>query len=175
MRTEVVREAHEAIGHGGASALVVDDLTELDLDRISWSGNPMHIVHVGRALDRVASGEVEYLAVRAPSGAPIAKGGIDYSERAGGGTLFQLATHPELQGLGIGSRLVEVAEERIRRRGLRCAYLGVEDYNVSARRLYERLGYAEVGREAASWEQEDEHGNVSLYETEIAILRRDLD
>ena len=72
-----------------------------------------------RPLDRVESGEVEYLVVRAPSGDPIAKGGIDYAIRPGTGTLTQLATADELQGQGIGAHLIAVAEGRMRERGVR--------------------------------------------------------
>jgi ribosomal protein S18 acetylase RimI-like enzyme len=50
----------------------------------------------------------------------------------------------------------------------------VEDDNPRARALYERLGYREVGREAASWNVEDADGNCVLYETELAVLRKDL-
>lgn len=171
---EVVREARRAVDARGLEALAVDDLEEGDLDDIPWSGSSTHIDHVRRALQRVPPGEVEYLAVRTPSRAPIAKGGIDYAERADGGTLWQLATHPDLQGLGIGTRLIRAAEDRIRRRGLPYAYLGVEDGNAPARRLYERLGYKEVGREPDSWDQEDEHGDVYRYETEVVILRKEL-
>ena len=64
-----------------------------------------------------------------------------------------------LRGLGVGTLLVNVAEQRIQKRGLRWATLGVEDNNPRARALYERLGYRHIGQEPASLEQEDEEGN----------------
>jgi ribosomal protein S18 acetylase RimI-like enzyme len=153
----------------------VDDLVRDDLPFLGWSGGPAHLATVGRALARVESGEVEYLVVRAPSGYPIAKGAIDYAVRPGTGTLSQLATADELRGLGIGSRLIAVAERRMRERGVHTAELGVEDDNPRARALYERLGYREeVRREAASWYVEDADGNLVLYETELAVLHKDL-
>jgi len=56
-------------------SLQVDDLTEDDLPSLGWSGTPLHLVSVGRALERVRSGEVEYLAVRAPAHTPPPFGG----------------------------------------------------------------------------------------------------
>lgn len=158
----------------GTRSLVVDDLVRNDLSAITWSGSPTHIVSVGKALERVDSREVEYLAVRAPNGEPVAKGGIDYAANEGAGTLWQLATHRELQGMGLGTRLIEEAENRIRRRGLHWAVMSVEDENLRARALYERLGYRAFGRERASWEQEDDQGNIGLYETELTKLRKRL-
>ena len=52
--------------------------------------------------------------------------------------------------------------------------MGVEDTNPRARALYERLGYEAYGRETVSWEHEDEHGNATIYETEVALLRKRL-
>jgi ribosomal protein S18 acetylase RimI-like enzyme len=154
--------------------LRVDELTKDDLPALGWSGTPRHLVHVGRALDRVASGEVEYLAVRAPDGHPIAKVGIDYAANPGAGTLWQMATTDELQGLGIGAYLISIAEKHIRERRLRVAQLDVEVDNPRARALYERLGYREAGRRTASWDVEDADGSVSLYETEVVMLRKAL-
>src|SRR3954468_10359502 len=102
-------EARRLIADAGAQAFVVDDLTRDDLPRLAWSGSPLHLASVARALDRVALGEVEYLAVRAPDGTAVAKGGIDYARHAGAGTLWQLATMEELRSLGLGTRLIAEA------------------------------------------------------------------
>jgi hypothetical protein len=94
--------------------------------------------------------------------------------KAGIGTLSQLATAEDLRGRGIGAYLICVAEGRMRGRGVRAAELGVEDDNPRARALYKRLGYREVGSESASWNVEDADGNLVMYETELAVLRKDL-
>jgi ribosomal protein S18 acetylase RimI-like enzyme len=51
---------------------------------------------------------------------------------------------PDRQGKGIGSQLVEFAEDRIFRDSPN-AFLCVSSFNPGARRLYERLGYEYVG------------------------------
>lgn len=170
----VIAIVRRLVEEKSAASLVVDDLTAADLPAIGWSGSPTHIRSVASALERVKLGEIEYLAVRAPGGEPVAKGGIDYSKEEEAGELYQLATHPKLQSLGLGTRLIEEAESRIRRRGLQWAVMGVEDSNPRARALYERLGYEPYGRERSSWEHENEHGDIVLYETELTKLRKKL-
>ncbi|MEO7503496.1 MAG: GNAT family N-acetyltransferase [Gemmatimonadaceae bacterium] len=51
---------------------------------------------------------------------------------------------PDRQGQGIGSQLVEFAEDRIFQESPN-AFLCVSSFNTGARRLYERLGYRYVG------------------------------
>lgn len=53
---------------------------------------------------------------------------------------------PLLRDRGVGTTLVEAAEELIRARGHERASLSVSSENVAARRLYERLGYVPATR-----------------------------
>jgi ribosomal protein S18 acetylase RimI-like enzyme len=169
-----IDDVRREIDRGGPDVLPVDDLHPSDLARIGWSGSPRHVQSVEEVLKRVEKDEAEYLAVRAPDGTPVALGAINYWEAPAAGTIFQLSTHVEVQGLGLGTRLIEVAEERIRRRGLRAARVGVEDDNPRARHLYERLGYASVGRRHVSWEAQRSDGSLFLYETVITDLEKPL-
>jgi ribosomal protein S18 acetylase RimI-like enzyme len=158
----------------GTAALVVDDLRQDDLALLEWSGSPLHIQSVAAALARVPSGEVEYLVVRAPGGTPIAKGGIEYADPHGPGKLYQLATHPGIQSLGIGSHLIAALEDRIRTRGFDQAWLGVELDNLRARALYERLSYQAFAEETDGWETEDTTGRRFWKETRIVVMRHTL-
>jgi ribosomal protein S18 acetylase RimI-like enzyme len=170
----MLASAVDALRAGGAGSLPVADLTLDDLERIAWSGNPRHLVAVRRELARVASGAVDYLAVRAPGGWPIAKGAIDYEKYEGAGTISQLATHPQLQGLGLGSRLMDAMEARITGRGLTVSAIGVEDAHHRARALYERQGYRAVGHETDSWEVEDAAGAISRHHAEVTVMHKQL-
>jgi ribosomal protein S18 acetylase RimI-like enzyme len=153
-------------------AIVVDDLTAADLTAIAWSGGPLHIKSVGEALERVKTGDVEYLVVRDTDGRPVCKGGIDYAEHPVAGTIWQVATRKDLEGRGLATRLIAEAERRIGARGLEWSMIGVEDDNERAIRLYTHLGYETCGREPASWDQLDDEGNVRLYETTITLMRK---
>ena len=57
-----------------------------------------------------------------------------------------LAVDPEWRGEGIGRFLLGTLLARHRAMGARRAFLEVRPGNVEARRLYERLGFREVGR-----------------------------
>lgn len=152
-------------------SLVVNDLAPEDLVDLGWSGSTSHVEHVGEALKR---NSIDYMAVRASNGQAIAKGAIDYSAHEGAGTLTQLATMPELRGLGIGSRLISQLEERIRQHGLHTVIIGVEIDNPDAKRLYDRLGYIEYDRTQESWEEKNEHGQPHTYVADVILMKKEL-
>ncbi|WP_405901087.1 GNAT family N-acetyltransferase [Streptomyces sp. NBC_00727] len=154
--------------------LSVRDLVPADLAHCGWSGSEQHLVGVAKQLERVRLGEVDYLAVCSAADMPLAKGGVDYRVKEGAGTLWQLAVHPALQSCGVGTLLVEAAEQRIRRRGLRQAELGVEENNPRARALYERLGYVAFDRQPDSWDEKAPDGSLYRYETMCTLMRKDL-
>ncbi len=60
------------------------------------------------------------------------------------GYIQTVCVDPRCRGRGLGSRLVEFAEERILRVSPNI-FLCVSSFNDGARRLYERLGYTVVG------------------------------
>jgi ribosomal protein S18 acetylase RimI-like enzyme len=82
--------------------------------------------------------------------------------------------HEALQSCGIGTILIQAAEQRIRGRSLRRAELGVEESNPRARALYERLGYVAYGREPDGWDEEAPDGSVTRYETMCTLMRKEL-
>jgi ribosomal protein S18 acetylase RimI-like enzyme len=74
---------------------------------------------------------------------PVGKVHLDFEEHADRGevVLMAAAVHREHRSQGIGSRLMQQAEEIVHERGYRAIELGVEDFNPRARAFYERLGY----------------------------------
>jgi ribosomal protein S18 acetylase RimI-like enzyme len=154
--------------------LTVRDLTDADLPSCAWSGGSAHLVAIAEALDRAGRGVVEYLVACPPSGLPVALGGIDYVKIPGAGVLWQLAVHRALQSCGIGTVLIEAAEQRIRARGLHRAELSVEENNPRARALYERLGYVAYGSAPESWDEDAADGSVVRYETVCTLMRKEL-
>ncbi len=59
--------------------------------------------------------------------------------------LLNVAVHPQHRGASIGRRLVEDVLDDGRRAGGRVVYLEVRAGNVTARRLYRRLGFRDLG------------------------------
>ena len=71
-----------------------------------------------------------------------------------------LACYPENRGHGLGSKLLDVADEIAREAGYKKMSVIVADENVGARRLYERKGYAELDKAPCAkdgWETETEN------------------
>lgn len=60
------------------------------------------------------------------------------------GYIQTICIHPDRRGQGLGSRLVDFAEQRILRESPN-VFMCVSSFNQDARRLYERLGYRVVG------------------------------
>jgi ribosomal-protein-alanine N-acetyltransferase len=60
------------------------------------------------------------------------------------GYIQTVLVHPERRGQGLGSRLIEFAEQRILSESPN-VFMCVSSFNRDARRLYERLGYTVVG------------------------------
>ena len=155
----------------GEARVEVRPLTSSHLASIAWSGSPTHIESVGRELERVRTGEVEYLAVFV-DGLPVSKGGVDFAKEADAGTIWQLATHPRLEGLGLATTLIRELELRAARRGRTSLRLGVEPDNERALRLYEHLGYRSIGTSEASWEAERSDGSRFLYTTTLIEMSK---
>ncbi|MFE0806302.1 GNAT family N-acetyltransferase [Streptomyces sp. NPDC058794] len=169
-----VNTEHDSTVGTIVTPVTVRDLLPRDLPACTWSGSATHLRHVAGELVRAAAGEVDYLAVCTPVDLPVAIGGVDYRVAEGAGTLWQLAVLPALQSRGLGTLLVRAAERRIRDRGRRRAELAVEEDNMRARALYERLGYVAYGREPDAWDEEGPGGLVRRHETMCVLMRRDL-
>lgn len=60
------------------------------------------------------------------------------------GYIQTVLVHPDRRGQGLGSRLVQFAEQRILSESPN-VFMCVSSFNQDARRLYERLGYRVVG------------------------------
>ena len=152
--------------------LTVRNLTAEDLPACGWSG--IALANRAESLKRAERGEIDYLAVCPPSGLPVATGGVDYTKTPGTGTLWQLSVDEALRSCGIGTILIQAAEQRISARGLQWAELGVDENDSRPRALYERLGYVAGGREPASWDEEAPDGSITRYETMVTLLRKQL-
>ena len=73
-----------------------------------------------------------------------------------------VALFPEYRGRGIGSRLMALAEQQARQRGLKKLSLIVFEQNSGAKRLYDNLGYREAAREQVVTHPLIHHGGDAL-------------
>ncbi len=80
---------------------------------------------------------------RAPAGFVLARTAADEAE------ILTLAVAPAYRGRGLGRALMRAAAARAAEAGASALFLEVDVENIPARRLYEALGFAEVGRRGA--------------------------
>ena len=147
----------------GWDRLSVRALGRQDLAHLGWAGSQTHVRAVGEGLDRMANGDVIYLCVCGPANLPLAMGGVDFVHRPGAAEIWQLATMPALQSLGLGTMLIRALEDAARANGFGTVVLLVEVENDRALTLYQRLGYAVTGSEPASWDAEEDDGQIVRY------------
>jgi ribosomal protein S18 acetylase RimI-like enzyme len=74
--------------------------------------------------------------------------------------MYGFRVRSEYQNKGIGARLLEAAEKDLRQRGFRYISLNVNRKNSSARRLYERSGYAVIAPDPGKWSYIDHKGQL---------------
>ena len=67
---------------------------------------------------------------------------------------------PRLRNLGIGTRLITVAEDILRSKGFRIAEIGVEKDILTLSRALEKLGYQATGDNIEEWDVTTPDGKV---------------
>ncbi|MFB6723409.1 GNAT family N-acetyltransferase [Kribbella sp. NPDC056345] len=152
--------------------VTVRDLTIEDLPTLGES--PAKLTSMVEELTRAQQGEVDYLAVCAPSGQPLGYGAVDYTKPPGGATIYQLTVLEAFQSCGIGTILIRALEQHIRARDIPFAELGIDDASPRPQALYERLGYTVSGSELGAWDITTTDGTTERYETTITLLRKQL-
>ena len=169
---ESIQSIREAIQREGVDWLTVDSLNLEDIPNIGWSGNKNHLKLVSEQLR--SNKAADTLVIRTPNGVVLSKGYIDHTTSDAASTIGQLATHPELQSLGIGKKLINAAEAIMRNLGKSWSVLGVETKNTKAMRLYLKLGYEPQHLETHYWDITDSDGKLQPYEAEVQIMHKNL-
>jgi [ribosomal protein S18]-alanine N-acetyltransferase len=88
--------------------------------------------------------------------------------------MLALDVGPAFRGQGVGSALIAAVEEEARRRDLKAVNLEVAVENADAIRLYERLGYRQVGEPFVDrWmRRRDDGGQEQVEERSLAMVKR---
>ncbi len=91
-------------------------------------------------------------------------------------TLSDISVHLNYRSRGIGSQLMEHAEQIAARRGCRQVWLSVALDNPRARALYERRGYRQTSLDThvSRWPYLDEHGQERWQEETCVRLEKSL-
>jgi ribosomal protein S18 acetylase RimI-like enzyme len=72
--------------------------------------------------------------------------------------IYGFRIKPAYRGFGLGTRMMQVVEDDLRRRRFRRVCLNVSRENSHAQRLYEKLGYQVVSAEPGVWAFIDDQG-----------------
>jgi len=151
--------------------LTVRDVQESDLPKLAWSGSSLHVEQMAEHV-RAADGSLDYIAAFLATGEAVGKGEIDYVKRPDSAEIGSLAVHGLVQSQGIGSLLIDIAENRARARGCSSTVVGVEEDNPRAQRLYQRLGYHVFGNEPDEWDELASDGTIVTHRAMCTILSK---
>jgi ribosomal-protein-alanine N-acetyltransferase len=82
--------------------------------------------------------------------------------------ILSVAVAPRRRGRGLARKMLDLHLRRLAGRGTRTVFLEVDEANQSARRLYARAGFREVGQRKGYYTQESGVASTAV------VLRRDL-
>ena len=156
--------------------LLLRPCQERDLAGLEWFGTQAGFrASFRETFERSRTGAVAML-VADVRGFPAGRLAVDLQlrRREGVALLWSFAVFGPFQGLGIGTRLVGLAERVAVAAGLGQAELAVAKDNPDARRLYERLGYRVVGAELTQYSYADPDGRDVRVIEDCLVLRRRL-
>lgn len=97
-----------------------------------------------------------------------------YADGYSRGYLYSLRVRPELQGQGLGTRLLSTAEATLRARGYTTAVIAAGKDNPGAYRLYERLGYRSFADDPGVWYFQDALGAQQVIEEPCWVMEKSL-
>ncbi len=90
------------------------------------------------------------------------------------GYVYSLRVMDPFRGHGIGTRLIQHAEQLLQERGYRWVLIAVAKTNHGARALYERLGYVVYAADPGRWSYVDHQGRVQQVEEPSWMLQKRL-
>jgi ribosomal protein S18 acetylase RimI-like enzyme len=145
----------------------IRDATEKDLPAMEWEGEYSHFRLVYRRAMRDANKGRQTLLVADLNSNIVGQIFVLYNTVNADprsipctGYLYSFRVKPEFRNLGIGSALIEKAEENLLERAFRRVLIGVAKVNHDARRLYERHGYQIIADDPGEWSYIDHTNQV---------------
>jgi ribosomal protein S18 acetylase RimI-like enzyme len=90
------------------------------------------------------------------------------------GYLHALRVRPGHRSRGVGSALLEEAENQLRGLGYRQVAIAAAKENARARKLYEKLGYHAIAEDPGEWSYVDDEGRVQSISEPADLLLKGL-
>ena len=149
---------------------------QADLRPLEWFGalTPFRET-IEHAYERAEQGEIIFLVAEA-NNFPIGQVWVNLVKSAdqGIGVIWAFRVLTTMQNLGIGTRLLQHAEQAILAQKLHTAELSVELDNPNAKRLYERLGYVVIKKNVERWDYTTPEGVTHHVEAPESVMRKHL-
>ena len=141
--------------------------TEADLPLLEWYGQFTHFRRLYHKTYQDQCDGIRQMLLADLNGFPIGQIFILLNfaarKRAEGGVrgyLYALRVLDHMRCMGIGTYLIEHAEQRLTQHGYQWSTISVAKTNVKARRLYERLGYCIFRDDPGRWHYVNHVGKV---------------
>ncbi len=145
-----------------------------DLPKLEWFGmmTPFRQI-IQQDFARFQSGEMVFLVAEANC-FPIGQVTVDLVrlKQQNIGYVMSLRVLPDWHRQGIGTRLMLAVEQSVSSHGLSIVRLNVEQDNVSAKQLYERLGYSVIGEECEPWQYTTPDGRIQTIEESEWVMQK---
>jgi ribosomal protein S18 acetylase RimI-like enzyme len=166
--------SEEPLEHVDGRILRIRPARQADLDHLLWSGEHLR-ANRQQILDRQARGEAVVL-LPTLDDEPIGHMAVDVVRLRdqGGVYLYWLHIRDEFQRNGIGTAVINRAEQVAQEHGRTFSEIAVEKTNTGARRLYERLGYRLVGERLDTWIADQADGEHVEVVDDCWVLRKTL-
>lgn len=155
--------------------------TKQDLPLLEWNGQYTHFRRIFRRAYREQCRGKRLMLVADKGGFPIARLFILYEGKnrslANGysrGYIYSFHVMEAFQSHGIGSRMMQVAEDILRQRRFHIVTLAVAKVNERALRLYERRGYQIMDDDEGKWRYQDHKGRVQYVHEPCWLLEKQL-
>jgi ribosomal protein S18 acetylase RimI-like enzyme len=131
-----------------------------DLPKLEWYGQYRHYRNLFRRTysEQLAGRRLMLLADL--NGFPIGHIFVHLKFRQNHAYFYSFRVMDVFQRRGIGSWLLNQAEQAVMERGIYQAMIAVAKDNLSARRLYERMGYQVYADDEGDWSYRDHRGRL---------------
>jgi ribosomal protein S18 acetylase RimI-like enzyme len=142
-----------------------------DLSRLEWFGAYAHFrdLYQRTWIDHLAGRRL--MLVADLNDFPIGQVWLDVVP-ADFAYLYALRVMEPFQNFGIGTRLIQSAEELARSYQYRQIQLAVERNNVGAQRLYDRIGFQAFTQRVDTWSYTDHLGQVHWVQEDVFVMRK---
>jgi len=161
--------------------IIIRSARESDLPKLEWGGTFRKYRQIFRQAYNDQLRNRRLMIVADINNYPVGQifvqfspGNLAYADGANRSYLYALRVMPHLRGHGLGTRLIEAAEQTAIERSYLYMTIAVAKENNGALKLYQRLGYEIFTEDPGKWQYTDPDGIVHYVEEPCWALEKKL-